>query len=227
MTPEFTGDSESSSGGAGLDPRPTRRGVLLGVGLAGLTGVLAGCSTAAVAYDANEAGVPPNDPRPGSGAMTGQAGTPSPGGMPSMSSNPAPASPAPASPAPASSAPASPAPASPAPATSEPARKSEPAKPRPTGTVLGAASEIPVGGGAIYTAAKVVVTQPASGQYKAFSAVCTHVGCLVNKVANGTIDCPCHGSEFRITTGAVVTGPAPSPLPAKQIKIVDGQVILL
>jgi Rieske Fe-S protein len=104
-----------------------------------------------------------------------------------------------------------------------PARK----KAKPKGTVLGQASEIPVGGGAIYTAAKVVVTQPASGQYKAFSAVCTHVGCIVNKVTNGTIDCPCHGSEFKITNGAVVTGPAPSPLPARQIKIVDGQVILL
>ena len=93
--------------------------------------------------------------------------------------------------------------------------------------MLGQASDIPVGGGAIYTAAKVVVTQPASGQYKAFSAVCTHVGCIVNKVTNGTIGCPCHGSEFKIINGAVVTGPAPSPLPAKQIKIVDGQVILL
>jgi Rieske Fe-S protein len=211
MTPESARDSESSSGGAGQDPRPARRGVLLGVGLAGLTGMLAGCSTAAVAYDANEAGVPPDGPAqdatPGSGAMTSQAGTPSPGSMPSVSSRAAPGSPAPAS--------------------SGPARTSEPAKPGLAGTVLGAASDIPVGGGAIYTAARVVVTQPASGQYKAFSAVCTHVGCLVNKVANGTIDCPCHGSEFRVTTGAVVSGPAPSPLPAKQIKIVDGQVILL
>ena len=200
MTPESTRDSESSTG-AGQDPRPTRRGVLLGVGLAGLGGVLAGCSTAAVPYDANEAGVPPNGPAPAampsSGAMTSPAGTPRPGGMSS----------------------------SPAPAGGEPARKK--AKPRLTGTVLGAASDIPVGGGAIYTAAKVVVTQPASGQYKAFSAVCTHVGCIVNKVTNGTIDCPCHGSEFKITNGAVVTGPAPSPLPAKQIKVVDGQVVLL
>ena len=82
-----------------------------------------------------------------------------------------------------------------------------------TGTVLGAASEIPAGGGKIYAAAKVVVTQPARGQYEAFSAVCTHVGCIMSAVANGTIDCPCHGSQFKITNGAVIpgTGPAPSP----------------
>jgi Rieske Fe-S protein len=96
-----------------------------------------------------------------------------------------------------------------------------------TGTVLGAASEIPVGGGKIYTTAKVVVTQPARGQYKAFSAVCTHVGCIMSAVVNGTIDCPCHGSQFTITTGAVITGPAPTSLPKKQIKIVDGMVVLV
>ena len=205
MTPESTRDSESSSsGGARQDPRLTRRGVLLGVGLAGLGGALAGCSTTAVPYDANEAGVPPNGPaqgvQPSSGpspdAMTSQAGTPSPG---SMASSPAPAQ------------------------DGQPARK----KAKPKGTVLGAASDIPVGGGAVYTAAKVVVTQPASGQYKAFSAVCTHVGCVVNKVTNGTIGCPCHGSEFKITNAAVVAGPAPSPLPARQITIVDGRIILL
>jgi Rieske Fe-S protein len=199
MTPGSTRGSQSSSGGAERDPRLTRRGVLLGVGLAGLGGVLAGCSTAAVAYDANEAGVPPNDPAhgtmpspgPSPGAMTSQGGTPSPDG--------------------------------------QQAKKQARKKPEPerTGTVLGAATDIPVGGGAIYTAAKVVVTQPASGQYKAFSAVCTHVGCIVNKVANGTIDCPCHGSEFTITNGAVVTGPAMAPLATKQVKIVGGQVILL
>ena len=197
MTPESTRDSKSSSGGgARQGPRPTRRGVLLGVGLAGLGGALAGCSTAAVPYDANEAGVPPNGPAQGALPTSGPTSGPSPGGM---SSSPAPAR------------------------SSQPPRK----KARPKGTVLGAASEIPVGGGTVYTAAKVVVTQPASGQYKAFSAVCTHVGCIVNTVANGTIGCPCHGSEFRIASGAVVTGPAPAPLPARQIKIVGGQVILL
>lgn len=197
MTLQSGQDGESRSGGAGRDPRPTRRGVLLGVGLVGLGGVLAGCSTAAVPYDANEAGIPPNGPAPDAMASSGAPGSGA------MSSSPAPRGGQ----------------------ASRPARKK--AKPKPKGTVLGAASEIPVGGGAIYTAAKVVVTQPASGQYKAFSAVCTHVGCLVNKVTSGTIDCPCHGSEFKITNGAVVAGPAPSPLSARQIKIVDDHVILL
>ena len=198
---ESTRDGESRSSSAGRDPRPTRRGVLLGVGLAGLGGVLAGCSTAAVPYDANEAGVPPDGPAPGAMPSSGAMTSPAAPGSGAMSSSPAPRGGQ----------------------TSRAARK----KPKPKGTVLGAASDVPVGGGAIYTAAKVVVTQPASGQYKAFSAVCTHVGCLVNKVTSGTIDCPCHGSEFKITDGAVVAGPAPSPLPARQIKIVDGQVILL
>ena len=196
-----SGRDGESRGGAGRDPRPTRRGVLLGVGLAGLGGVLVGCSTAAVPYDANEAGIPPNGPAPDAMPSSGAMTSPAAPGSGVMSSSPSP----------------------PGGQASRSARK----KAKPKGTRLGAASDIPVGGGAIYTAAKVVVTQPASGQYKAFSAVCTHVGCLVNKVTSGTIDCPCHGSEFKITNGAVVTGPAPSPLPAKQIKIVDGQVILL
>jgi Rieske Fe-S protein len=122
----------------------------------------------------------------------------------------------------------------PSPPDSSPASGAKTSKPKKgakspevSGTVLGTASEIPVGGGKIFTAAKVVVTQPARGQYQGFSAVCTHVGCILSEVADGTIDCPCHGSEFKITNGAVVTGPAPSPLPKRQIKVVDGQVFLI
>jgi Rieske Fe-S protein len=123
-------------------------------------------------------------------------------------------------------------PADPAAPTASAAMSSAPMTPAAapgtgTGTVLAAAGDIPVGGGKVFTAEKVVVTRPAADEYHAFSAVCTHVGCLVNQVANGTIDCPCHGSQFRITNGAVVTGPAMTPLPGKKIKIEAGQVVLL
>jgi Rieske Fe-S protein len=87
-------------------------------------------------------------------------------------------------------------------------------------------SAIPVGGGKIFPAQLVVVTQPSAGEYKAFSAVCTHMGCTVNQIADGRIDCPCHGSEYSIKTGAVLAGPAPKPLPAKTIKISGDSIFL-
>jgi Rieske Fe-S protein len=95
-----------------------------------------------------------------------------------------------------------------------------------SGTLLGQTADIPVGGGMVFTDAKVVVTQPTKGVFKGFSAVCTHVGCLCNQVADGTIDCPCHGSKFAISTGAVVAGPAPSPLPAAPITVTEGKILL-
>jgi Rieske Fe-S protein len=188
--------------------RPTRRGVLLGAGLAGLGGALAGCSTEAVPYGANEAGVVEKDTPAASGGSTSSAMPGSGGGMQASPTASPTASPS------ASGA-----------GGSKP--KKGPMGPKASGTVLGTASEIPVGGGKIFAAARVVVTQPVRGQYKGFSAVCTHVGCILSEVADGTIDCPCHGSEFKITNGAVVTGPAPSPLPKKQIKVVDGRVFLV
>ncbi|WP_030812397.1 Rieske (2Fe-2S) protein [Streptomyces sp. NRRL F-2799] len=87
------------------------------------------------------------------------------------------------------------------------------------GQALGSVSEIPEGGGKIFAAEKVVVTQPEKGEYKAFSAICTHQGCTLNKVADGTVDCPCHGSKFRISDGSVAHGPATEPLAAKEIMV--------
>ena len=91
---------------------------------------------------------------------------------------------------------------------------------------LAPASAIPVGGGKIFATQLTVVTQPTAGEFKAFSAVCTHMGCTVSQIANGRIDCPCHGSEYSITDGAVLAGPAPAPLPAKTIKITGDSIFL-
>jgi Rieske Fe-S protein len=85
-------------------------------------------------------------------------------------------------------------------------------------------ADVPVGGGMVVEALKVVVTQPTDGDYKAFSAVCTHQGCLVDSVENGVIGCPCHGSQFDIATGDVVQGPATKPLPEKQVTVSDGGI---
>ncbi len=98
-----------------------------------------------------------------------------------------------------------------------------------TGTAskdLGTTSSIPVGGGRVFPDQLVVVTQPTAGAFKAFTAVCTHMGCTVNQVSNGLIMCPCHGTEYSITDGSVKQGPAPSPLPAKQITVANDQIML-
>jgi len=87
-------------------------------------------------------------------------------------------------------------------------------------------ADVPVGGGTILADQEVVVTQPTKGQFKAFSAVCTHVGCLCNQVADGTINCPCHGSKFKITDGSVVAGPAPAPLATAKITVSGGKILL-
>jgi len=94
------------------------------------------------------------------------------------------------------------------------------------GQELTTTDAVPVGGGKIFPDEKVVVTQPEEGQFKAFSAVCTHQQCLVSTVADGTIDCPCHGSKFKITDGAVAHPPATRPLPPENI-VVEGNSIRL
>ena len=50
------------------------------------------------------------------------------------------------------------------------------------GAVVGSTSDVPEGGGTVFKDEKVVVTQPEPGDFKAFTAVCTHQGCLVDSV---------------------------------------------
>jgi Rieske Fe-S protein len=87
-----------------------------------------------------------------------------------------------------------------------------------------ATSDVPVEGGVILAEEMLVVTQPAEGEFKAFSAVCTHRGCPVQSVSEGTINCQCHGSRFSIADGSVVNGPATSALESKSVSIEGDQV---
>jgi Rieske Fe-S protein len=93
------------------------------------------------------------------------------------------------------------------------------------GTKLVASAEVPVGGGIVLRDRKIVVTQPTAGTYKGFSAVCTHMGCTVASVADGTINCPCHGSKFAIADGSPAHGPAFKPLPPVDVVLRGGTVM--
>jgi nitrite reductase/ring-hydroxylating ferredoxin subunit len=84
-------------------------------------------------------------------------------------------------------------------------------------------ADIPVGSGTIFPAAQTVITQPKSGEFKAFTAVCTHQQCIVADVTN-TINCQCHGSKFSITDGSVVNPPAQTPLAAKKVTVTGDTV---
>jgi Rieske Fe-S protein len=86
-------------------------------------------------------------------------------------------------------------------------------------------SDVPVGGGKILSDKKIVITQPKVGSFDAFSAVCTHQGCIVGDVSGGTINCPCHGSKFNISNGSVVQGPATSPLAPVSVKVQGTSIV--
>jgi Rieske Fe-S protein len=84
-------------------------------------------------------------------------------------------------------------------------------------------ADVPVGSGVIVD--EVVVTQPSAGEFKGFSAICTHAGCTVNEVADGTINCPCHGSKFNLD-GSVANGPASKPLEAQALTVQGDSIVL-
>jgi len=85
------------------------------------------------------------------------------------------------------------------------------------GTRIGLASQVPVGGAATFTDPATgdpgLVLQLTKGQFVAYDAVCPHAGCTVGYSQGAKlIVCPCHGSEFDPTTGAVISPPAPRGL---------------
>jgi Rieske Fe-S protein len=93
----------------------------------------------------------------------------------------------------------------------------------PAAKSIAKTADVPVGSGVIVN--DIVVTQPSAGVFKGFSAKCTHKGCMVDKVADGTIDCPCHGSKFNLD-GTVAKGPADKPLAAENISVQGDSIVL-
>jgi Rieske Fe-S protein len=114
------------------------------------------------------------------------------------------------------------------PAETEPAPAETEAEPPAEGDAAGvvAVADVPVGGGVVIAAEKLVVTQPAEGEFKGFDSTCTHQGCQVGEVADGEIKCPCHGSRYSIEDGSVVGGPALAPLAEKGVAVEGDQVVL-
>lgn len=71
---------------------------------------------------------------------------------------------------------------------------------------------------------KIIIARPTQDTVAAFSAICTHQGCAVVP-AGQQLDCPCHGSTYNATTGAVITGPAPRPLPTVAVKLSGDDIV--
>ena len=112
-------------------------------------------------------------------------------------------------------------------------KPSSPGKPSPgekstkdsPARALAATAEIPVGGGIVLTDARIVITQPQRGEFRAFSAVCTHEGQTVGRVDNNTITCLFHGSQYDAATGNVTTGPATAALAPVKIAVKSGSIV--
>lgn len=94
------------------------------------------------------------------------------------------------------------------------------------GAALAKTADIPEGSGKIFKDEKVVVSQPAAGDYKAFSTICTHQNCPMVDLKDDVISCTCHGSQFSVLDGSVKKGPAVKPLEAKEISV-NGDSITL
>ena len=121
--------------------------------------------------------------------------------------------------------PASPTPAGPTPVGTPSHRATAKPGQVPPGTAVGPASDVPVGQAASFTDPATgdpsIVIRPSSATFVAFDAVCPHAGCTVGYDPSAkVIVCPCHGSQFNASTGAVEVGPASTGL--KKLGIAKG-----
>jgi len=98
------------------------------------------------------------------------------------------------------------------------------------GRVLAATTtDLPVGSGKVVAmgSSPVIVVNTDAG-VKAYSAVCTHLGCIVMyDSTNSQIVCPCHDGHFSPASGAVTSGPPPQPLPPITVAVEKDQIFLV
>jgi thiosulfate dehydrogenase [quinone] large subunit len=95
----------------------------------------------------------------------------------------------------------------------------------PKGRLLGSVASMPDNSSAAFTIPSNgepgLVIHTVTGDFVAYNAVCPHMGCTVGySSASKIIICPCHGSEFEVSNGDVIVGPAPHGL--LKLKIDEG-----
>ncbi len=192
----------------------TRRTILTGAAGLGAAALLSAC-------DPQVPGVDPTDSATGSADPTESPSASGDPGQPTSSASPTSSN---------SAKPTKTATESPSTTPSKSATPTKSATSKPTTTTpanaIARTKDIPVGGGKVFESSKVVVTQPKAGEFKAFSAVCTHQGCLVSSVRQNVIACPCHGSMFSAADGSVKGGPAPTALAAKKVHVEGDGIVL-
>ena len=92
---------------------------------------------------------------------------------------------------------------------------------------VGTTADFPVGQGKVVpvNSQPVIVVNTPQGGLKAFSGICTHLGCVVEwDQSRQFILCPCHDGRFNAANGAVISGPPPSPLPELAVTVETGTV---
>jgi nitrite reductase/ring-hydroxylating ferredoxin subunit len=89
-------------------------------------------------------------------------------------------------------------------------------------------TDIPIGSGKKFDVegVQILVTQPRAGEFRGFSAICTHAGFVMTNVANSEIKCDNHGAVYSADDGSVLSGPAPRAL-GKVTVTVEGDDVLV